>query len=104
VDKNYRLFSSTKQQNLSTTKKSVFTSRTKVIKKHRAHTTEPIIMGHRTFTPVDGFLLCHSKKKNIVSSPGHCETFSDKRIITDRTYNKAQDHSAFRKCVIDNTT
>jgi hypothetical protein len=29
----------------------------------------------------------------------HCETFSDKLIFV----NGAQDHSAFRKCVIDDT-
>jgi hypothetical protein len=34
----------------------------------------------------------------------HCETFSDKRIIVNESLNRAQDHSAFRKCVIDDTT
>jgi hypothetical protein len=33
----------------------------------------------------------------------HCETFSDKRIFVNRANNRAQDHSAFRKCVIDET-
>jgi hypothetical protein len=34
----------------------------------------------------------------------YCETFSDKRIIVNGSLNRAQDHSAFRKCVIDDTT
>ena len=34
----------------------------------------------------------------------HCETFSDKRIFVNGAHNRAQDHSAFRKCVIDDTT
>jgi hypothetical protein len=34
----------------------------------------------------------------------HCETFSDKRILVNGANNRAQDHSAFRNCVIDDTT
>jgi hypothetical protein len=34
----------------------------------------------------------------------HCETFSDKRILVNGANNRAQDHSAFRNCVIGDTT
>jgi hypothetical protein len=34
----------------------------------------------------------------------HCETFSDKRIFVNGGNNRAQDRSAFRKYVIDDTT
>jgi hypothetical protein len=34
----------------------------------------------------------------------HCETFSDKRVFVNGANNRAQDHSAFRKCVIDDAT
>jgi hypothetical protein len=34
----------------------------------------------------------------------HSDTFSDKRVFVNGANNRAQDHSAFRKCVIDDTT
>jgi hypothetical protein len=34
----------------------------------------------------------------------HCETFSVKRIFVNGANNRAQDHSAFCNCVIDDAT
>jgi hypothetical protein len=55
-------------------------------------------------TPVDIVAKHWIQRISFATYKSHCETFSDKRIIVNGSLNRAQDHSAFRKCVIDDTT
>jgi hypothetical protein len=41
---------------------------------------------------------------SILTKKSLSETFSEKRIFVNGANNRAQDHSAFRNCVIDDTT
>jgi hypothetical protein len=55
-------------------------------------------------TPVNLVAKHWIKRISFVTYKSHCETFSDERIIINGTLDRAQDYSAFRKCVIDDTS
>jgi hypothetical protein len=55
-------------------------------------------------TPVNLVAQHWIQRFSFATYKSHCETYSDKRIIVNGSLNRAQDHSAFRKCVIDDTT